>query len=39
MPAGRGRVILMGFPPHFRNQARGTFKMLFNSVFYGAGEF
>ncbi len=39
VPAGRGRVILMGFPPHFRNQARGTFKMLFNSVFYGAGEF
>jgi len=36
LPAGRGMIVLLGFPPHFRNQYRSTFKMLFNAIYYGA---
>ncbi|MBD3207767.1 hypothetical protein GF319_15665 [Candidatus Bathyarchaeota archaeon] len=34
IPAGNGTIIMMGCPPHFRNQMRSTFKLLFNSLFY-----
>lgn len=34
--AGEGTIIMIGCPPHFRNQNRSTFKLLFNSLYYGA---
>ena len=34
-PVGRGRVLLFGPEIVFRAQAHGTFKFLFNGIFYG----
>jgi hypothetical protein len=36
IPAGDGVILMIGFPPHFRNQNRATFKFLFNALYYGA---
>ncbi|MFT5514285.1 MAG: hypothetical protein ACI80V_000391 [Rhodothermales bacterium] len=33
---GDGHVILLGFRPQWRGQSFGTFRVLFNSVFYGS---
>ena len=34
-PMGKGRIILNTFRVQHRGQTWGTFKLLFNSIFYG----
>ncbi|HRD01081.1 MAG TPA: M14 family zinc carboxypeptidase [Candidatus Saccharicenans sp.] len=36
VPIENGRLILLGFPVAYRAQPRGTFKLLFNSIYYGS---
>ena len=35
-PLGRGRVLLFGPEIAFRAQSHGTFKFLFNGIYYGS---
>ena len=37
-PVGNGRVFLIGPEITFRAQPHGTFKLLFNSIFYGTSQ-
>jgi hypothetical protein len=34
VPYGKGKIILIGFPAQYRGQSYGTFKLLFNSLYY-----
>lgn len=38
VPYEKGKVILLGFPVLYRGQSHGTFKYLFNSIYYGASS-
>lgn len=38
IPSLKGRIILLGFPVQFRAQPHGTFRLLFNSIFYAGIE-
>ncbi len=38
IPYGEGKIILLGFPVQYRAQPHGTFRLLFNSIFYAGVE-
>jgi len=38
VPYGEGKVILIGFPVVYRGQSHGTFRYLFNAIYYGPAK-
>jgi hypothetical protein len=38
VPYGDGKVILIGFPVVYRGQSHGTFRYLFNAIYYGPAK-
>lgn len=38
VPHGKGNIVLFSFRPQFRGQPRGTYKLIFNSIFNAASE-
>jgi hypothetical protein len=38
VPYGNGKVILIGFPVVYRGQSHGTFRYLFNAIYYGPAK-
>jgi hypothetical protein len=38
VPMGKGRIVLLGFGVEQRGQPHGTFKLLFNSLYYGTWQ-
>jgi len=38
VPFEKGNIIIIGFPAQYRGQSHGSFRYLFNSIFYGAAE-
>jgi hypothetical protein len=38
VPYGKGRVLMLGFGLQHRGQPHATFKLLFNSLYYGVAQ-
>jgi hypothetical protein len=38
VPLGDGKIIIIGFSALYRGQSHSTFKLLFNSIYYGASS-
>ena len=38
VPLGKGKVVLLGFAVQNRAQPHGTFKLLFNSLYYSVAQ-
>lgn len=39
VPYGKGEILMIGFPAQYRGQSHGTFRYLFNAIYYGVAEY